>query len=154
MRLFTHTIWIAKSPDAVFDFFADFAMAPRWRRFVSAMRLTSPPPLGVGSLVSVTMELAGSTHDFTLTVLTFDRPRVWRHRMDDPHYDGSIEYTFAPDGSGTRVTMTMSVTPTGVYGWLGLPLVLLRGGKAYAGQLPNLKRAIEEPTHSARTVKE
>ena len=144
MRVFTHTIWIARSPEAVFDFFVDFTQAPRWRRFVSQMRLISAGPLGAGSVVAVSMDLAGATHDFTLTVLTLDRPRRWRHRTDEPHYDGAVEYTFAPDRDGTLVTMSMTVRPIGLYGWLGLPLVLLRGGRSYAGQLPSLKRAVEQ----------
>jgi uncharacterized protein YndB with AHSA1/START domain len=144
MHVFTHTIWIAKPPVVVFDFFTDFAQAPRWRRFVTEMRLAGPPPLGVGSDIAVSMEVGGTSFDVSMKVLTFERPSRWRHHTDEPYYDGAIEYTFTPEGEGTRVTLTCTARPLGLYGWLGLPLVWMRAGKSYAGQLPSLKRAMEE----------
>lgn len=144
IRLYTHTISIARPPEAVFDFFTDFAQAPRWRRYVREMRLTGAGPLGAGSEIAVTMDLAGEPYAFTLRILAFDRPRLWQHRTDERHYDGVIEYRFEPDAQGTRVTLSTRVRPVGLYGWLGLPLVYWRSGRLYAPQLPSLKRAIEQ----------
>lgn len=145
MRLFTHTIWIAKPPEAVFDFFVDLDQAPRWRHFVRTMTRSGTGPLTVGSTVHVTMEVAGSDYVFDLHVLACDRPTLWRHRTDEIDYDGFVEYRFAPDGDGTRVTLSVGARPNAIYGWLGLPLVLLRRGRNYRGQLPALKRVLESP---------
>lgn len=143
MRIFSHTILIARPPEAVFDFFTDFAQAPRWRRYLREMRLVGGAPLRAGSDVAVTMDLAGEPYSFTLHVVALDRPRLWQHRTDERHYRGVIEYTFAPEAEGTRVTLSMRVRPIDLVGWLGLPLLLLRSGRFYAPQLPSLKRAIE-----------
>jgi uncharacterized protein YndB with AHSA1/START domain len=144
IRLFTHSISIARTPEAVFDFFTDFTQAPRWRRYLRDMHVIGDRPLGGGSDVAVTMDLAGEPHAFTLHVLAFDRPRLWQHRTNEPHYDGVIEYTFEPQVTGTRVTLSTRVRPLGLYGWLGLPLVLWKSGRFYAPQLPSLKRAMEQ----------
>jgi hypothetical protein len=58
-------------------------------------------------------------------------------------FRGYIEYAFTPEDNGTRVTMSCVVTPVGLYGWFGLPLMLLSRGKGYAEQLPQLKREME-----------
>lgn len=144
IRIFTHAISIERPPDAVFDFFMDFTQAPRWRRYVRDMRVKGIGPLGVGSEIAVTMDLAGEPYAFNLHVLALDRPRLWQHRTDERHYNGLIEYRFEPDEHGTRVTLSMRVRPLGFYGWLGLPLVYWRSGRFYAPQLPSLKRAIEQ----------
>src|ERR1700759_3350723 len=102
MRIFTHTISIAASPDAVFDYFIDFDHAPRWRRFVTDMHVVGPAPVREGSIVSVSMEVAGEPYTFTMTVLACERPRLWRHRTDEAHYEGAIEYTFSPGREGTQ----------------------------------------------------
>jgi hypothetical protein len=145
MRLAQHTIWIARTPEEVFDFFIDFSQASRWRQYVRTMELTGAPPVRAGSLVKVTMDLSGGAYVFDLEVLACQRPSLWRHRTHESDFSGFIEYRFEPDHAGTRVTMTMNATPRGFYGWLAAPLMLLRRNQMYAEQLPRLKRALETP---------
>jgi hypothetical protein len=143
MQLAHHTIWIARTPEEVFDFFVDFTAAPRWRQYVRSMALVGPPPVRAGSCVHVTMDLSGQPFDVDLEVLVCERPSLWRHRTDESDFFGFIEYRFEPDTSGTRVTMTMTARPKGMYGWLAAPLMLLRRNRAYAEQLPRLKAVLE-----------
>lgn len=143
MRLEHHTIWIARPPEAVFDFFVDFAQAPRWRQFVRSMTLDGAGPVRVGSRVHVTMDLAGGAYEFALDVLACHRPALWRHRTHESDFTGFIEYRFKPDTAGTRVTMTVTARPRGLHGWLAAPLLFLRRNRAYADQLPRLKAALE-----------
>ena len=49
MRAFRHTIWIARTPEEVFDFFVDFSKAARWRLYVRSMERLDQGPLRVGS---------------------------------------------------------------------------------------------------------
>jgi uncharacterized protein YndB with AHSA1/START domain len=142
MRLFTRTIWIGRPREAVFDFFIDFNQASRWRQYVRTMTIVSPGPIGPGSRVHVTMDLGGEDYAFDLEVLSCDRPSRWRHRTNETDYAGIVEYRFDTEGDGTRVTMRFDVHPIGWYGWLGLPLLFLRGGRSYRAQLPQLKRAL------------
>ncbi len=143
MQLFTHTIWIAKSREAVFDYFIDFDQAPRWRSYVRTMAPADAGPLHAGSKVHVVMDVGGDPYEFDLEVLTFERPSLWRHRTNETDFLGAIEYRFESEAQGTRVTMSCHVRPVGWYGWLGMPLLWLRRGKSYREQLPQLKRAME-----------
>ncbi len=144
MRFLQHTIWIARATEDVFDFFVDFRQAPRWRQYVRTMERLDDGPLREGSRVGVTMDVMGEAHRFDLQVLACDRPSRWRHRTSEKDFRGFFEYRFEPESTGTRVTMTMDARPVSLYGWLALPLMLLRREKPYADQLPRLKRAIEE----------
>lgn len=145
MRIVQHTIWISRAPEEVFDFFVDFSKAPCWRQYVRTMERLDEGPLGAGSRVHVTMELMGEPYIFDLEVLACERPSRWRHRTNETDYHGFVEYRFDPDHAGTRVTMTIEAKPAGLYGWLGMPLLLLGRGrnKPYMEQLPQLKRALE-----------
>jgi hypothetical protein len=145
MRLLHHTIWIARPPEFVFDFFMD--VSKPWRLYVRSMRPLEPGPLHAGSRIHVTMDLGGGPHEFDMEVLAIERPALWRHRTNETDFFGYVEYRFELDGAGTLVTMTMQARPISVYGWLATPLLLLsrrRRRQSYAEQLPNLKRAIEE----------
>jgi uncharacterized protein YndB with AHSA1/START domain len=143
MRLFKHTIWIARPREAVFDFFTDFSQASRWRSYVRTMELAGPAPVRVGSKVHCVLDLAGAEYTFDLEVLACERPSHWRHRTNETDFRGFIEYRFDAEGDGTRVTMTADAKPVGLYGWLAIPMLWLGRGKSYAEQLPQLKRVME-----------
>ena len=143
MRLVQHTIWISRPPEDVFDFFVDFSQGPRWRQYVRTMERLDDGPLRVGSRVHVTMDLMGEPYVFDLEVLEVQRPSQWRHRTNETDFHGFVEYRFEPEQSGTRVTMSIEAKPAGLYGWLAVPLLLLRREKPYKEQLPQLKRALE-----------
>jgi hypothetical protein len=143
MHLFRHTTWIAQPRDKVFDYFLDFSQASRWRSYVRSMEPLDAGPVAAGSRIHVVMDLAGGEYTFDLEVLACDRPALWRHRTNEVDFDGAIEYRFETEREGTRVTMSAAVKPRTLHGWLALPLIWLRRGKAYADQLPQLKRAME-----------
>ena len=144
MRIAKHTIWVARTREVLFDFFTDLSQAPRWRQYVESMELLGDGPLRVGSRVRAMFALMGTRSTYELEVLVFERPSLWRHRTFESDFKGYIEYRFETEGAGTRVTMTMEAKPTGVYGWLALPIMLINRRKTYVEQLPNLKRVMEE----------
>jgi hypothetical protein len=87
----------------------------------------------------------GEPYIFDLEVLSYERPSRWRHRTNETDFRGFVEYRFDPEQAGTPVTMTIDASPAGLYGWLAMPLMLLRREKPYTEQLPHLKRALEAP---------
>lgn len=143
MRFARHTIWISRPPADVFDFFVDFSQASRWRQYVRTMERLDDGPLGAGSRLHVTMDLMGEPYVFDMEVLACERPSRWRHRTNETDFHGFVEYRFEPEQDGTRVTMTIEAKPAGLYGWLAIPLLLLRREKPYTEQLPQLKRVLE-----------
>jgi uncharacterized protein YndB with AHSA1/START domain len=143
MRIASHTIWIARPPDSVFDYFVDFSKASRWRSYVRTMVHLDQGPLAAGSHIHVVLDVLGEAQEIVLEVLDCNRPSLWRHRTDEVDFLGQVEYRFEPEENGTRVTLTITAKPVGMYGWLAVPLVLLRRNRPYAEQLPQLKRAME-----------
>ena len=144
MHIAKHTVWIARTREEVFDFFTDLSQAPRWRQYVESMELLGDGPFRVGSRVRAAFDIMGTRATFELEVLAYEPPSLWRHRTFESDFHGHIEYRFETEGAGTRVTLTMEAKPTGVYGWLALPIILMKRGKVYAEQLPNLKRVMED----------
>jgi len=143
MRMLSHTIWIARPPEDVFDFFIDFSHASRWRQYVRTMTPLDSGPLRAGSRVHVTLDILGTLTEFDLEVLACERPRLWRHRSNEVDFKGFVEYRFERENNGTRVTMVMAAKPVGLYGWLAMPLLLIGRKKRYREQLPSLKRELE-----------
>ena len=143
MRYVRHTIWIASTPEQVFDFFVDFPQSPRWRSYVRTMERLDEGPLREGSRLHVVMDVMGESYEFDMEVLACERPRLWRHRTNEGDLRGYVEYRFEPAEGGTTVSMTIVVHPDGIFGWLAMPLMLLQRNKPYAEQLPKLKRALE-----------
>ncbi len=143
MRLATHTIWIARPRDVVFDFFTDLSQGPRWRQYVVSMTPPSDGPWHAGSRFSFDVQVNGARQTFQAEVLVFERPRLWRHRTFESEFRGFVEYRFEPEGAGTRVTMTIEAKPAALHGWLAMPILALRRNRMYEEQLPQLKRVLE-----------
>lgn len=143
MQLFSHSIDIARPRADVFAFFTDWEKAPLWRQYVKTMKAVSDGPLGVGSQVTFTIDLHGEEMSYTLTVLAYDPPKVWRHSTTQSHFSGFIEYRFDEIPAGTRVTFSCEISPKTAFGWFAMPQMWLSRGKGYRDQLPALKRAVE-----------
>jgi len=143
MRLAQHSIHIDRTPADVFGFFVDFSQASRWRQFVRTMTPRQPGPVAAGSVIDVVFDVMGETQTYELTVLTCEPPSLWRHRTNETEFRGSVEYRFDPEHTGTRVTLTIDAKPIAIYGWLAMPLLLLRRRQTYVHQLPQLKAALE-----------
>ena len=143
MRLFRHTIRIDRPREEVFDFFVDWEKGPTWRQYVTSMQRLDSGPLGAGSRVRFTVDLAGEETEYVLTVLAYERPALWRHSTDEAHFTGHVEYRFDDDGGGTRVTFSSVVRPKTLLGWLAMPQLWLARNRPYRDQLPQLKRALE-----------
>jgi uncharacterized protein YndB with AHSA1/START domain len=143
MRLFTRTITIDRPREAVFDLFIDFSQASRWRQSVRTMEPIGPGRVQAGTVIRTTFDLPAGGYTLDLTVQACDRPSLWRHWVDETDFLTSVEYRFEPEAQGTRVTMQCDVTPVGWYGWLSVPLLMMRRRHMYREQLPQLKRAVE-----------
>ena len=143
MEMARHSIHIDRTPREVFDFFADFSKAARWRQYVRTMTPRDPGPPRAGSVIDVVMDVVGHTQAFELTVLACEPPTLWRHHTNEKHFRGHVEYRFDPENGGTRATLTMVARPVGLYGWLAMPILWINRPKSYAQQLPQLKQAME-----------
>ena len=110
MRIASHTTWIVRQPEEVFDFFVDFDHAPRWRSYVTSMRRLDDGPIAPGSRVAVAMDVMGSRYEFELHVLVCERPSLWRHRTNEQHYRTTAAFASAGCAAGATDNTTASTS--------------------------------------------
>jgi uncharacterized protein YndB with AHSA1/START domain len=142
MRAFAYETHISRSPDDVFAFMMDFDRASRWRNRVRKMELVTPPPVGVGSQLRITMDVKGTQKEAISEVWAYDPPRRFGQRNTASNVTGTFEYLLEPERGGTHVRFTCDVRPHGIMWLLLLPMI--RSSRyRYRDQLSILKREIE-----------
>lgn len=100
---------IAAPPDTVWAALTDVSAYPTWRTDLKGIEVVKQAPL--------TWKEIGAQGPMTLAVETFEPPRrmIARIQDQDQPFGGAWEYVIAPDGAGTRVTITER-------GWVSNPI--------------------------------
>lgn len=142
MRSFTHTAYIERTPEQLFAFMIDFSKAPRWRSLVRRIDIVGNGPVQQGTQILVTIDVMGKTRQALSEIWSYDPPRRLGFRNTARNVTGEFEYVLAPEGSGTRVTMTCDIRPHG-FMWLMIPWLLRSNRARYTDQLARLKAAVE-----------
>lgn len=102
---------IAAPPERVFAASSDFASAADTISAIEKMEVLTEGPVGVGTKFRETRKMFGKEAKETMEVTEFEPPRRYV-LIANSH--GSIyrsEYTFEPEGAGTRVTLSFEATP-------------------------------------------
>ena len=142
MRSFTHTAYIERTPEQLFAFMIDFSKAPRWRSLVRRIDIVGNGPVHQGTQILVTIDVMGKTRQALSEIWSYDPPRRLGFRNTASNVTGEFEYVLAPEGSGTRVTMTCDIRPHR-FMWLMIPWLLRSNRARYTDQLARLKAAVE-----------
>jgi uncharacterized protein YndB with AHSA1/START domain len=106
------TIVIHRSPDEVFEFFANPDNDRAWRPHVK--EISASGPLTAGALVHQLVEGPGGrgiAADFQVTA--YDRPNRYAFRVVAGPARPIGEFTFAPSGSGTEVAFSLQAELSG-----------------------------------------
>src|SRR3954469_5759714 len=100
----TTTVDIARSPEEVSAFIADPANLSRWQDAEEVEQLTDGP-VRAGTRFREVHKLFGRRRGEPTEVVECEPGRVFHIRVvEGPPVDG--RWTFAPSGSGTRLTLT------------------------------------------------
>ena len=109
------SVVIARSAAEVFAFVADHQNLPAWTVGVrTSQRLTAGPP-GNGSRYKIEGKLLGRTIRSSYHVPAFDPGRGFDGTMTSPVFGFTERYRFEPDHDATRVQMTASAEPHGIF---------------------------------------
>jgi uncharacterized membrane protein len=112
------SVVIARPVDVVFGFVSDHENLPTWTVGVKqSRRLTDGPP-AVGARYRVVGALLGCPVESSYQVTAFDPGRGFDGTMTSPMLGFCEQYRFEPDQDGTRVSMSASVEPHGVFRFL------------------------------------
>ena len=132
----TRTLVIDRDPAAVFAFLTDPENDPKWRSHVKEIAATGPPAPGA-RIHQVIAGPGGRGIPADIEVTTYDPPSRYAFRVVAGPARPVGEYRFAPAGSGTEVTFTLSAELG------GLKKVFMSGPvqKSMDGEMAALDRA-------------
>ena len=136
-----HETRIARSPETVFDFFADLRNQPQWNHgHVRDVKMTSAPPIGRGTTFEGKHPGFGSA---TWRLVEYDRP--WHLVIEG--FAGTAPYRYVGDfeavAGGTVFRGRVKWEPRGIWRALGPLLHPLLGYRARRS-FENLRLALEK----------
>lgn len=142
-RGMTWRVKAAVTPQAAYDYVADFTRHPQWAMDDMAITPRSPGPPQVGSKFDAEGMLFGRKNSSTVTVTDLNPPSSLGFDAQDRQGITHHEFRFTPDGEGTSIEREL----TGVrQPWFAPILaIVLRGAinKNFEGALQKLKRMLE-----------
>ena len=147
---FTGNVQVARKPEEVFAYVADFTRHSEWANSKLAIKKVSDGATGVGSKFHSDQDFRGKDVSAEITVTTYDNPSTLRFVAAEKEIDFEHTFTFKPSGDGTLVTRTNRPTPSRMSGAKkaisSLMLPLFKGAiqKDMNTTLDNLKRAMEK----------
>jgi hypothetical protein len=142
MAGFEQTEWIARQPEAVFQFITDTRNAPRVIPSVQRMEVMTVGPVGVGTRYRETRLVNGKQAQAELEVTGFEPPARYAVRNVTDAIETVYTYRFQPERDGTRGTLECAVSANGVKK-LMVPMVVAVLKKEDGDHLARLKAAVE-----------
>lgn len=119
------TVEVAASPEAAFDFVADFSRAQEWDPGIPSARRLDDGPIGPGSRFELRSRFGSTEQLITYEITAYDRPHDVTFGGDGKNFRGTDTISFDPlETGGTRVTY---VADLGLKGVAALALPFIRG---------------------------
>ena len=119
------TLQVAATPEAAFDFVADFSRAQEWDPGIPSARRLDEGEIGRGSRFELVSRFGSTEQTIVYELTEYDRPNRVTLVGDGKNFHGTDTISFAPaDGGGTRVTY---VADLGLKGLASLAVPFLRG---------------------------
>jgi uncharacterized protein YndB with AHSA1/START domain len=133
-----NSVQIARTPQEVFDYFADPRNELDWKPSVELMEKITDGPIGVGTKFRVKWTRGKAV---TMTCVTYEPGVSWCFANDGPV---SVEQTtslVAHEG-GTTLTSRLEVHPNGAYR-LVFPMIVMAMRREEARNMGRMKQAVE-----------
>ena len=142
MATFHNTLTIARPPDEVFAFLADFGNIPAWNDAITRTVQTSPGPAGVGATYRQTRTIPRRSEE-AFEVTDFAPPSRLAIKGQAGPFDATSSYLLQPAAGGTRLTNDVELEPSSALLRPFGPLVIPRVKAAVARNLGTLKQLLE-----------
>lgn len=140
---FSSLVVIDAPIDRVWAILADIEGQPRWMHEMKAVRVTTPPPIGVGTRGEATVRILGLAVTDPVEITAFDPPRRFEIRHEGA-FSGRGVITLDPGADGTTTIVRWDewlVAPIMPYLWavLAKPIV----GAIFQADLFRLRDLVE-----------
>lgn len=140
---------INRSPEEVFDFWADARNENDWDPDAKGVEKTSPGPVGPGATFRGEYSEYKGMGLLTLENVEYERPRKLRRSASGKSFRFGSTLIFSPTASGgTSVTATGEVGPRGLFK-LMTPIMGPTMKKKFSAHMADFQRALERPTSPA-----
>jgi uncharacterized membrane protein len=143
------SVVIARPVAQVFAFVADHRNLPAWTVGVkNSEKLTGGPPAS-GSRYRVEGMLLGRTIQSSYQVTAFEPGQGFDGTMTSPMFGFCEQYRFEPDHDATRLSMTATAEPHGIFRFLA-PVMAAGIRRQVKADHHRLKNLLENPDTRAR----
>jgi uncharacterized protein YndB with AHSA1/START domain len=134
------SIVIDRPPDEVFAYATDPAHTPEWQS--SALETSVDGPVQAGASGKEVRKFLGRRMESTMKIEAFEPPRRFALQVTSGPVPFHVEQTVEPDGTGSRVSVTIEGEPGGFFK-LADPLVERAVRRELEGNLATLKDILE-----------
>jgi carbon monoxide dehydrogenase subunit G len=138
-------VTLTQSVDDAYAFFLDIPNEPAWNPECLSVEQTSEGPIGAGSTFTGRMRGVGR---IAAEVVAAEQPARISTVERSAFATGTFQFRFVPDGSGTRVHLTMRLQPRGPMRLL-TPMIRWMSGKLMRELPDNMRRGIDAAHHAA-----
>ena len=142
MTRIEHTLTIERSVEEVFDYLMDANNDPVWMAHVVEVGRGADRPVERGLEVDEVFSFLGRRLPVTLVVTEHDPGRRSAVEVTRGPVPGRGSYDFAPEGGGTRFTMTLETDAHGLFK-LAEPVFARMARRDFVGNFQNLKDILE-----------
>jgi Polyketide cyclase / dehydrase and lipid transport len=145
------SVIIARPVPEVFAFVADHQNLPAWTVGVKDARRLTEGPSATGSRYRVAGRLLGRLIESSYAVTGFEPGRGFEGTMTSPVLGFCERYCFDPAGDGTRVSMSATAEPRGLFRPLA-PVMAAGIRRQVKADHRRLKTVLERPSPVAGPV--
>jgi len=125
MPVIEESVFIARTPQEVFDFLIKSENIPVWDSSIMQAEQIGDGPVGVGTRTRGTSKVMGRRFDWVTENTHFDPPNKTVIKSVEGNFDFTITDIYEAEGDGTRLTHRIDAASGlgGVFGKLAEPLV-------------------------------
>ncbi len=137
-------IWINCTPQAAFDLHANHANRVEWHDHVVSSAMTTPPPIGLGSLFDLEVIAVGRKVPMQIAITAYDPYNYYTYRSTTRSATTDSTQTLVAENGGTRFHLNIEISFHGLarpFGWFILKLGL---EKHFITALHELKEYLEQ----------
>jgi carbon monoxide dehydrogenase subunit G len=120
---FAHTIEVPQGPAQVFAVLDDFSQTPKWLSRCTGIEALTPGPKAAGTKLRYAYKEGGRSGTMEGEIAARAENERLTMRYGDKMMDVSVDFQMVPNGSGTKLTHTIDITPRSFMAKLISPMI-------------------------------
>lgn len=143
MPTISTTTNISRPVEQVFGYVTNVENHKAWQAGITDAQMTPAGPVAVGSTYVYTTNVMGKKLETRMQVSAFEPNKTWAVKTTGVPTSVETAYHFEPDGSGTKLTISMEV-PAGAYPAAAEGAIKQQMQKSLEDQAKKIKQLVEK----------